>query len=51
MATGYEKINAIKSKLKVKQTVNGLATGFGGRLRAGRGSRAQGRARLFAAGE
>jgi predicted DNA-binding transcriptional regulator YafY len=25
MATGYEKINAIKSKLKVKQTVNGLA--------------------------
>ena len=25
MATGYEKINAIKNKLKVKQTVNGLA--------------------------
>ena len=25
MATGYEKINAIKSKLKVKQTVNDLA--------------------------
>ena len=25
MATGYEKINAIKSKLKVKQTVNSLA--------------------------
>ena len=25
MATGYEKINAIKNKLKVKQTVNDLA--------------------------
>ncbi len=29
MATGYEKINAIKNKLKVKQTVNSLATLMG----------------------
>ena len=29
MATSYEKINAIKSKLKVKQTVNSLANLMG----------------------